>query len=261
VLPDDAAVLDTVNDPGAFVVAALDRAKSWLAQATTADLPEVVEQKARAEAIRCYMAQKELGHDAELAAQEIVRRAERRIGVLIREGQEAGEIRRNGQHANAFDQIESIPSPYDIVSLGELSGARGDGIYALTDGVDDEMFDVAIESAKEEGNLSRANVARKVKAAKNVEGDVMEKLVEAAKKHPPKPKRHELLRKTRHIDPVRVVNETVTTLEGAVLGIGLLNEDDLAGLPPDQVVEWATSLKDSIKQLNRFVKEMTRERP
>lgn len=35
-------------------------------------------------------------------------------------------------------------------------------IYALTDGVSDDAFDAALEEAREEGNLSRANVVRKV---------------------------------------------------------------------------------------------------
>lgn len=258
VLPEDMAVLDTVNDPGAFALAALDRAKSWLAQATTADLPEVVEQKARAEAIRCYVAQKELGRDAELAAAEIVRRAERRIGVLIREGQEAGEIRQRSLNASKQHRQEMLIAPRDIT--GESCDAQS-AIYAMTDGVDEETFDAAVESARAEGNLSRANVVRKVTAAKAADGDVMDRLAEAAKKHPPKPQRHEMLRRTRHHDPVRVITETVTTLEGTVLGLGLLNDDDLAGLQSDQVAEWAASLKGSIRQINRFIREMTRERP
>lgn len=47
-LPDDVAVLDATDDPGAFVIAALDRAKAWLAQATVTTLPEVVDAKAKA---------------------------------------------------------------------------------------------------------------------------------------------------------------------------------------------------------------------
>ena len=36
------------------------------------------------------------------------------------------------------------------------------GIYDMTDGVPDEKFEAAITEAKTEGNLSRANVVRKV---------------------------------------------------------------------------------------------------
>lgn len=37
--------------------------------------------------------------------------------------------------------------------------------YAMTDGVTDEQFDLAVAVAKDEGNLSRANMVRKVTRA------------------------------------------------------------------------------------------------
>ena len=43
------------------------------------------------------MAQKQLGGEAELAAAELVRRAERRIDQLIKEGQQRGEISGQGR--------------------------------------------------------------------------------------------------------------------------------------------------------------------
>ena len=45
-----------------------------------------------------YTAQKNIGKDAELAAAEVVRRAERGLGVTIRRGQEHGTVAR---HAHA----------------------------------------------------------------------------------------------------------------------------------------------------------------
>ncbi|WP_055751031.1 hypothetical protein [Frankia sp. AvcI1] len=50
----------------------------------------------QAEAIRIYTTSKQLGKDAELSAAEIVRRAERGIGIAIRRGQEAGAIAKRG---------------------------------------------------------------------------------------------------------------------------------------------------------------------
>ena len=44
----------------------------------------------------------------------------------------------------------------------ELRG-NGAGIYAMTDGVSDADFEDAIGEAKAEGNLSRANVVRKIR--------------------------------------------------------------------------------------------------
>ena len=158
-IAQDTANLEAAADPAAFVVLACERAKTWLTQALEqGDIDAIVELKSQAEAIRVYTAQKQMGHDAELAAAEIVRRAERGIGVAIRRGQEKGEIAARGNPAiNRFKT-----SPTDFATDQDLSG-NGAGIYAMTDGVDDEAFEEAITEAKDEGNLSRANVVRKVK--------------------------------------------------------------------------------------------------
>jgi hypothetical protein len=115
-----------------------------------------------------YTQQKQLGRDAELAAAEIVRRAERGIGLAIRCGQAAGQIRRPGQGGGQPPQAvrprddKTMSSPADFASNGELRG-NGAGIYHLTDGVCDAEFDAALAEAKEEQDLSRANVVRKIR--------------------------------------------------------------------------------------------------
>ncbi len=99
-----------------------------------------------------------------MSAQEIVRRAERGIGVCIRRGQAAGEIRMKGQGSREGQlPVDSRKlSPTDFVPEHELS-SNGTGIYQMTDGVPDEKFEQAITEAKAERNLSRANVVRKVR--------------------------------------------------------------------------------------------------
>ncbi|MDO3057020.1 hypothetical protein P5V98_24650, partial [Mycobacteroides abscessus subsp. massiliense] len=61
------------------------------------------------------------------------------------------------------------------------------GIYDLADGVSDEQFEEAITEARAEGNLSRANVARKCKdkaqAAREVV-DADDPLIDAAVAEP-----------------------------------------------------------------------------
>ena len=52
----------------------------------------------QAEAIRSYTVQKQLGRDVELNAQEIVRRAERGLGLAIRKGQVDGTLQKPGQN-------------------------------------------------------------------------------------------------------------------------------------------------------------------
>jgi hypothetical protein len=83
---------------------------------------------------------KQLGHDAQLSATEIVRRAERGIGVAIRRGQDGGTIRGNGRPETFHQGESSLPSPTDFASKGELYGGGNGGkagIYAVTDGVSD----------------------------------------------------------------------------------------------------------------------------
>ena len=114
-------------------------------------------------------------------AEVMVRRSERALGQAIRSGQERGEIRSVGQRGSAQaayererlgrvervqgvagDRGNSLPGPSDFAADTELSG-NGAGIYHLTDGVTDDEFDEALDRAQDEGNVSRANVVRKVR--------------------------------------------------------------------------------------------------
>lgn len=214
--PADPSELDAYADPGEFVVLACERAKSWLAQALECgDIEAIVETKSQAEAIRVYTAQKQMGHDAELSAAEVVRRAERCIGLAIRKGQEAGEIRRRGQGGgpNATSRSDrEVSSPYEFVSSSELEGARGDGIYALTDGVSDDAFDAAIDDARSERNLSRANVVRKVKG------------------EPTEPNRRP------KFNPNRALSEALSSLDGIASGLDLV-KDYFGSLNPESAPE------------------------
>jgi hypothetical protein len=66
--------------------------------ASSDQIEQIVELKSQAEAIRVYTVQKQLGHDAELAAAEVVHRAERCIGLAIRKGQAEGRFTKNARH-------------------------------------------------------------------------------------------------------------------------------------------------------------------
>ena len=108
---------------------------------------------ARAGALATFTRQRDLGHDAELSAQEIVRRCERRIGGLVRAGQEAGEIRsprsgggprspydRGGCTVNVhLSPNESQISPAEFL---ESRKERRDS-YAMTDDVTAERSEEA----------------------------------------------------------------------------------------------------------------------
>jgi hypothetical protein len=170
VLAADLGVVGQALDPETFVVAACERAKAWLREALEhGEIEQIAEIKSQAEAVRVYTAQKQLGKDAQLAAAEIVRRAERGIGLAIRHGQQNRQIRGRGDRAGRADGngddntiFPSKTGPADYASPGELRG-NGAGIYHLTDGVSEHDFEAALATAKTEGDLSRANVVRKIR--------------------------------------------------------------------------------------------------
>jgi hypothetical protein len=164
-LAADPSVIERAADPGEFIIQACDRARTWLREVLNhGDIDQIAECKSQAEAVRVYTMSRQLGKDAQLSATEIVRRAERGIGVAIRRGQQSGEIRRKGQSRLAHQPGNNrlVASPTDFATEDELRG-NGAGIYHLADGVPDEEFEKAVAEAKGEGNLSRANLVRKIR--------------------------------------------------------------------------------------------------
>jgi hypothetical protein len=163
----DPAEIDKLDDEarGQLITQALLESKSWLAVATKGTDPTpIAEFRAWAATVAEATKQRNLAQEIQLDAQEMVRRAERGIGQAVRNGQEAGTIARKGnrsgnnQHQSGNLPDENISSPADYFPGG--GGAQTDS-YAMAN-VTDEQFEEAVGDAKAEGNLSRANVVRKV---------------------------------------------------------------------------------------------------
>ena len=188
-LAADPAVIDRADDPGEFVIRACQRAKTLLREALDhGDIDQIAELKSQAEAVRVYTIQKQLGTDAQLAAAEIVRCADRGIGVAIRRGQENGAIRKPHENGGPRSDYTRNGKPVHVdlgsgeskvSSGGKASSAfyAGTGqsradIYAMTDRVPDGDFEDALVQAKAEGNLSRANVVRKIRQRRVAAADV-----------------------------------------------------------------------------------------
>ncbi len=222
------------------VVAIMERAKNWLDMAVERDIEigDLVEFKGQAETVRVYTVQKQLGKDAELAAQELVRRAERGIGKAIRRGQEAGEIGHVGMNAR-FDLFpdEKKVSPSQFFAGGQEQADT----YRVTDGVTDGQFDTAIDEAKAEGNLSRRNVVRKVTG-----------------RSPSKSTRPEVRRGTHHIQSRRVMAATVESAANVVIP-SVLAEINLSELDAHDLQEWISSLSESIKALGSLRTTLKKE--
>lgn len=240
-----AGSLGDYHDPAVFVELALTRAKEWLVQCVDhGDIESIVELKSQAEAIRAYTVQKQLGKDTELNAQEIVRRAERGLGLAIRKGQAEGTVAKPGASHFQGNQwtrgetndVGSTTSPLRYFQ----NDSEREGSYAVTDGVADDQFEQAIEEAREEKNLSRANVVRKVKGE-------------------PKPKpadRSEWHYGTQRIQPERVIEEAIALLEGVASGLSLI-KDDIPSIPIDKRLEWIEALKGPLAVINHTRKVLS----
>lgn len=249
--------LDQYADAGSFIIHSCERAKDWLNQCIAhGEIDEIVELKSQAEAIRVYTTTKQLGRDAELAAAEIVRRAERGIGVCIRKGQEAGEIatavevKRRAGLARQQRVINSVlankPTPTAFAPQHELSG-NGAGIYHLTDGVTDEQFDDAIYEAKSEGNLSRANVVRKVGGKQKAQPP--SKLA-----FPQPPRMGGNRRKHR-----QQIEALITSVSGALIafeGVEVLDDSVTAEEAGALIADLSKQIQ-AITRINRLLKERT----
>lgn len=167
----DPSEIDKLDDEarGQLITQALVESKSWLAVATKGTDPTpIAEFRAWAATVAEATKQRNLAQDIQLDAQEMVRRAERGIGLAVRNGQEAGTIKKQYEHDHTVNRYgPSLPSsekktrqsPTDFFPGG---GGAQTATYAMTDDVTDEAFDTALTEAKAEGNLSRANVVRKV---------------------------------------------------------------------------------------------------
>jgi len=229
------------------------------------DLPGIAEAKQKAATIQEIAKQLRMGKDMQLHAAEFCRRAERGLGVAIREGQERGEILRpkeavtpRNQHSTAVtDQAKyGKPRPTDYATAGELYASRG-GIYDMTDGVSDEQFEAALAEARAEAEvadnsghyaLSRANVARKAKAKA---GKSKQDVSAHPSDEPVKPS--EPASRQFKKDSTEMVDTINHMLQGAVQTLGYARAADV---DPAQAGRLRTEISTSLLAIKRFVREM-----
>lgn len=276
--------LDQYADAGEFVVLSCERAKEWLTGCIAhGDIDTIVEIKSQAEAVRVYTTTRQLGRDAELAAAEIVRRAERGIGLCIRKGQESGDVRRSAKHG-VHDANSMSPS-----GVAQAAKATLSSYYDMTDGVSDEVFDEAVAEAKAENNLSRNNVVRKVDAKRVLDSDKRDGNTVAARVALAKEmavkgstsdqiadaigitrrsmstfrKRHGIdvpadtvAGRNHRVNAERIINESVALLEGIASGLALI--EDVSSLDAEKRQEWLEALTLPLSAINRFKKELAR---
>lgn len=279
-----------VDKTAASVLGVLENAKTWLATAVEMTGPEeIAANKAVIRTAETYARELNLSRDIQEDAQEMVRRFEYKLAKAIRQSQADGTLAvmhrgggpvsdyvRDGKVIRVDRQRDTKPiSP--SVATGEHQSILTD-MYRMADGVEPETFESALVEAKAEGNLSRANVVRKVKQAnpttRDARADLIAELAQQGYSSRQMPSKvgvtEESVRliardynitipadrsvvKTRRIDSTNVVVNTATALEGLVSGVELI---DYAALDLTEVRQWATSLTDSMRTLNRFVKQI-----
>lgn len=277
--------LATVDKSAVSVVSMLEHAKQWLATAVETTGPaEIAAAKAQIVAAETYAKELRLSKDIQLDAAEMVRRAEYALGKAIRKGQEDGAIARGrgGNHGNQWTGGKTV----DIGSAKPIAEdfepnfyANGSQLVHMIDGVEPDQFDAAIDSAKAEGNLSRANLVRKVKkesgpVTRDQRADLIvdlanqgwssrqmpskvgvseERVREIARSYGIDIPADKSIARTRRINSTDVVVNTATALEGLVSGVELIEYE---AVDPEVASQWVDSLTDSIRALNRFVKQI-----
>lgn len=271
--------LAVADKSAASVVSVLEQAKTWLATAVEMTGPEeIAAAKAHIRTAETYARELHLSKDIQQDAQEMVRRAEYALAKSIRKGQEEGTIRsrdghpfRGNQHGPTAEvQDANLTSPYDFIPRNQ----EGHEVRTLGS-VGPAQFEEALGEAKAEGNLSRANLVRKVKQqaspqTRDTRADLIAELAEQGFSSRQMPGRvgvsegrvREIARaygieipadktvsRTRRVNSAQIAGQTVTALEGLVMGIDLI---DYADLDPTETSQWLDSLSQSIRVLNRF---------
>ena len=279
------AELDTL-DPQSREVAMLgmlEQAHTWLAHAveTSAPARDIADFKAfiatAADAAKRLKVSKEIQVDAEV----MVRRSERALGQSIRGGQERGEIATNGERLNRGLPTEKTSADEFFSGGGETSD-----VYALTDDVTDDDFETAITEAKDEGNASRANVVRKIKApgettyseqqtakwdrvatlaasgsttpqiARDIgmsEGGVKS----GAKQRGIDIRADRIVGNARRLDSNRIIRESVTAFEDIANGLKLVNYDDI---DVEEAQKWIDSLNISRNALLKAIRQIEKRK-
>lgn len=145
----------------------LTRARDWLSTAVEMTGPEQIA-AAKAEIATAAEASKQLGLSKEIQddAREMVRRAEYALRKAVTKAQAAGEVGVRGDSLipggpagkPARPTSSDKPSPVSFFG-GKDEYEDANAMAALTS----DEFNEVIDAAKAEGNLSRANVARKAR--------------------------------------------------------------------------------------------------
>lgn len=296
------AILGALDKVSAEVAVSdmLSQAHDWMTTALAAtDVPATVKASSIKD-VRAYLAtvqeatrQKDLSKGIQEDATEMVRRAEYALGRAIREGQEHGEIASQGDIGrNRTSLSEVLASPTDFARPGELygngHGNQSTGILGMADNAEPEEFEQALADAKEEGNLTRANVGRHIEAISAKSSAQQSKWAEVRRlaeeerwaSRDINARLHIYVRdndfrreatkrgisfpadvvfsKKKQLQSLDIIQRAVTSAAVTAEALGIVSTDDVT---PEQAAEWLPELTRGIRALNHLktqLKEIAR---
>ena len=206
----------------------------------------------------------------------MVRRAERGVGQAIRKGQADGVV---GDGRTGGLVRQQVLDPNSLVSASVVIPSTDERVatYAMTDNLTDDQFEAAIDAAKDEGNLSRANVVRKVRDIKDGGPETRDqrakKIAELAASghstrqiaplvgigesavsnivrdygiHVPA---DALVKGTRRIRTPEVIENVIGTLDAATFSLGLINPSEVQGEQIDSLIQSISALRRAINKI------------
>lgn len=259
----------------------LDQARQWLERAKVSTTPaqDVADFKAFISTVAEAAKQKRLSEDIQLDAVEMVRRSDRALGLAIREGQANGSVLTSRDGSGVRDlgpEATKVSTKVFFASTNERVDT-----YALTDNVTEEEFEVSLSIAKEEGNLSRANVVRTVKEVttpKQEQVDKWEQIADFAARgftssqvgktfDMSEPYLRKLAMQrgidfhadrivTRRIDPLKVLENTVAAIEASAPALDLVTYEDVTPEMAAELLERLAPGIKAIRQLTNALKEI-----
>lgn len=271
-----------------YLTEALDR----LTCAHGASGPEAVASiKAELVTVAEMARQLDLSKECRDYSTKMVRRAEWTLGKAIRKGQAEGTIAKMGDRATIKPYVRvrhgreehiqpRVPNASDKLSPSDFmsNGQEHSDIYTMASATSDE-FDAALDEAKAEGNLSRANVVRKVKGLAGVKTrsqradkirDLAAQGYTAEQMAPTVGIAANTIRiiardfdidlsadrvrgKRQRIDPLRVIENVTEAIEAATFS---LRQIDPSGLGSEESHKTVDSLTSHLKALAREVKKI-----
>lgn len=253
------------------VVDLLSNARQWLASAVDLTGPaQIALAKAQIVTAETYAKELQLSKEIQMDAAEMVRRAEYSLDRAIRKGQDEGGIARRG------DRVANHPDQKISPSSFFAGGQERSDAYQMGE-LEPEQFESVLTAAKDEGNLSRANVVRKVKGIKDgsVETRDMraEKIAElAASGHATRQiaplvgiteetvtriandysieiPADRYVKNRRRLNSAEVLNKILVSLESDIEFLALINPQEVQGEQIDSLIQSINALRKAANKI------------